>query len=102
MSQEAKPWGGRFTEATDAFVEAFTASVSFDQRLYHHDIEGSIAHASMLAIVGVLIVLPVLEGSDLEMWRMVLTAVLLTLCSVVFLAVSFVKEDGRLKWRWSK
>ncbi|MFU8814174.1 MAG: argininosuccinate lyase [Pseudomonadales bacterium] len=54
MSQEAKPWGGRFTEATDAFVESFTASVSFDRRLYHHDIEGSIAHASMLAEVGVL------------------------------------------------
>jgi argininosuccinate lyase len=54
MSQEAKPWGGRFSEATDAFVEAFTASVSFDKRLYHHDIEGSIAHAGMLADVGVL------------------------------------------------
>jgi len=47
-------WGGRFTEATDAFVEAFTASVQFDQRLYHHDIEGSIAHATMLEKVGVL------------------------------------------------
>ncbi len=54
MSQDAKLWGGRFTEATDAFVEAFTASVGFDQRLYHHDIEGSIAHATMLASVGVL------------------------------------------------
>jgi len=47
-------WGGRFTEATDAFVEAFTASVQFDQRLYHHDIAGSIAHATMLEKVGVL------------------------------------------------
>jgi argininosuccinate lyase len=54
MSQEAKPWGGRFSEATDAFVESFTASVNFDKRLYHHDIEGSIAHARMLADVGVL------------------------------------------------
>ncbi|MEZ5559278.1 MAG: argininosuccinate lyase [Pseudomonadales bacterium] len=54
MSQDAKPWGGRFTEATDAFVESFTASVGFDQRLYRHDIDGSIAHASMLAAVGVL------------------------------------------------
>jgi argininosuccinate lyase len=54
MSQDAKPWGGRFTEATDAFVESFTASVPFDRRLYHHDIEGSIAHATMLARVGVL------------------------------------------------
>ena len=47
-------WGGRFSEATDAFVEAFTASVSFDQRLYRHDIQGSLAHARMLEKVGVL------------------------------------------------
>ncbi len=49
-----KPWGGRFTEPTDAFVERFTASVTFDQRLYHHDINGSIAHATMLGKVGIL------------------------------------------------
>ena len=49
-----KPWGGRFTEATDAFVERFTASVDFDQRMYHQDINGSIAHATMLAKIGVL------------------------------------------------
>ncbi len=49
-----KPWGGRFSEATDAFVEAFTASVAFDQRLYKHDIAGSLAHAQMLEKVGVL------------------------------------------------
>lgn len=49
-----KPWGGRFNEPTDAFVEQFTASVDFDQRLYYHDIQGSIAHATMLAKVGVL------------------------------------------------
>lgn len=57
MSQDdtpIKPWGGRFTEATDAFVERFTASVDFDQRMYHQDINGSIAHATMLAKVGVL------------------------------------------------
>jgi argininosuccinate lyase len=47
-------WGGRFTEATDAFVQRFTASVNFDQRMYLQDIEGSIAHATMLAKVGVL------------------------------------------------
>ena len=52
--QPIKPWGGRFSEATDAFVERFTASIGFDYRLYHHDINGSIAHASMLAKVGVL------------------------------------------------
>jgi len=49
-----KPWGGRFKEPTDVFVEAFTASVGFDKRLYAHDIAGSIAHARMLAHVGVL------------------------------------------------
>jgi len=49
-----KPWGGRFSEPTDAFVERFTASVEFDQRLYHHDINGSLAHAQMLSKVGVL------------------------------------------------
>ncbi|MFT7559554.1 MAG: argininosuccinate lyase [Flavobacteriales bacterium] len=49
-----KLWGGRFTEATDAFVERFTASVQFDQRLASQDIRGSIAHATMLAKVGVL------------------------------------------------
>ncbi|MDY0069389.1 MAG: argininosuccinate lyase [Porticoccaceae bacterium] len=47
-------WGGRFSEATDAFVARFTASVNFDQRLYRQDIRGSLAHARMLARVGVL------------------------------------------------
>jgi len=49
-----KPWGGRFTESTDAFVEAFTASIDFDQRLYRQDIAGSIAHARMLARCGII------------------------------------------------
>ena len=49
-----KPWSGRFTEATDRFVEEFTASVGFDKRLYRHDIAGSVAHARMLQHVGVL------------------------------------------------
>lgn len=52
--QSKKPWGGRFTAATDAFVEEFTASIQFDKRLAHYDITGSIAHARMLARVGVL------------------------------------------------
>ena len=47
-------WGGRFSEPVDAFVARFTASVDFDQRLYRHDIMGSLAHAKMLAEVGVL------------------------------------------------
>ena len=53
-SSSSKPWGGRFTESTDAFVEAFTASINFDQRLYRYDIEGSIAHARMLAHVNII------------------------------------------------
>jgi argininosuccinate lyase len=52
--QTNQSWGGRFTESTDAFVAAFTASVNFDQRMYRQDIHGSIAHARMLARVGVL------------------------------------------------
>jgi len=44
-----KPWGGRFTAPTDEFVEQFTESVSYDKRLAHYDIVGSIAHAQMLA-----------------------------------------------------
>ncbi len=47
-------WTGRFTEATDKFVEQFTASEHFDRRLYRHDIQGSMAHARMLHKVGVL------------------------------------------------
>ena len=54
MSHDQKPWGGRFSEATDAFVEAFTASVNFDRRLYHYDIQGSIAHANMLGAQGII------------------------------------------------
>jgi argininosuccinate lyase len=50
----AKAWGGRFAEATDSRVEQFTESISFDRRLFRQDIAGSIAHARMLAKVGVL------------------------------------------------
>ncbi|AEG32390.1 argininosuccinate lyase [Thiomicrospira cyclica] len=57
MSQninQEKLSSGRFTEATDAFVEEFTASIQFDQRMYKQDIQGSIAHARMLYKIGVL------------------------------------------------
>jgi len=47
-------WGGRFQEKTDAFVQRFTASESFDRRFYAQDIRGSIAHATMLNQQGVL------------------------------------------------
>ena len=47
-------WGGRFSESTDQFVQAFTASVTFDKRMYRQDIAGSRAHATMLMKSGVL------------------------------------------------
>lgn len=50
----AKAWGGRFQQATDARVEDFTESISFDARLADADITGSQAHAKMLAKVGLL------------------------------------------------
>ncbi|TLM62286.1 MAG: argininosuccinate lyase [Deltaproteobacteria bacterium] len=53
MSQE-KLWGGRFSQPTDKFVEEFTASIQFDQRLYRYDIQGSIAHCRMLAKQGII------------------------------------------------
>ena len=52
MSQ--KTWGGRFQGDTDARVEAFTESISYDRRLYRHDVRASQAHAHMLAAVGLL------------------------------------------------
>lgn len=48
----AKAWGGVFSQATDRRVEEFTQSVSFDRRLYAHDVAGSQAHVQMLAKVG--------------------------------------------------
>ena len=44
-----KPWGGRFKQSTNTLMERFSASISFDRRLYVYDIEGSIAHCRMLA-----------------------------------------------------
>jgi argininosuccinate lyase len=52
MSQ--KPWDGRFSERTDRIVEAFTASIDFDKRLYSYDIKGSVAHCKMLAKSGII------------------------------------------------
>ena len=50
----SKLWGGRFSEATDSFVQRFTASVDFDRRMAAEDIRGSLAHADMLHTIGVL------------------------------------------------
>jgi argininosuccinate lyase len=50
----SKPWGGRFATGTDRRVEQFTESISFDRRLFEHDVRGSVAHAEMLARVGLI------------------------------------------------
>ena len=49
-----KLWGGRFTKETNQLVHNFNASLSFDQKFYHEDIQGSIAHVTMLADQGIL------------------------------------------------
>ena len=57
MASKQKPsklWGGRFGESTAATVEAFSASIDYDSRLYRYDIAGSKAHATMLAANGLL------------------------------------------------
>src|SRR5437870_4891801 len=48
---EQKSWQARISEATDALAQSFVESISYDRRLYKHDIAGSIAHATMLAKV---------------------------------------------------
>ena len=50
----AQLWGGRFTKETDQLVYNFNASISFDRKFYRQDIEGSMAHVTMLAKQGIL------------------------------------------------
>lgn len=77
-----KLWGGRFTKETNQLVHNFNASISFDQKFYHQDIEGSIAHVKMLAKQGILSgedrdkIVGGLEGirDDLENGRLVISA----------------------------
>ena len=54
MANKKKPWSGRFQKPTAKNVEKFTSSIHYDQRLYRYDIEGSIAHATMLATQGII------------------------------------------------
>lgn len=49
-----KLWGGRFEKSTDSLMEDFNSSIGFDKKLYHYDIEGSIAHAKMLSKSGII------------------------------------------------
>ena len=54
LHAKKKAWSGRFSEPVDAFVLRYTASVDFDKRMAMADIDGSLAHAAMLAKVGVI------------------------------------------------
>ena len=49
MQDKSTGWSGRFSEPVDALVKRYTASVDFDKRLAEFDIQGSLAHANMLA-----------------------------------------------------
>ncbi|WP_367568341.1 argininosuccinate lyase [Lacrimispora sp.] len=77
-----KLWGGRFTKETNQLVHNFNASISFDQKFYHQDIEGSIAHVKMLAKQGLLTAEDrdaIVEGllgirADLESGALVITS----------------------------
>lgn len=77
-----KLWGGRFTKETNQLVHNFNASLSFDQKFYHQDIEGSIAHVKMLEKQGILTtedrdtIIEGLEGvrRDLESGALAFTA----------------------------
>jgi argininosuccinate lyase len=51
---EQKSWQARIGEATDKLAQSFVESISYDRRLYKHDVAGSIAHATMLAKVGLI------------------------------------------------
>lgn len=54
IEKNTKTWSGRFGEPVSALVQRYTASVGFDHRLASHDIEGSLAHARMLAATGII------------------------------------------------
>ena len=76
-----KLWGGRFSKGTAGTVDAFNASIAFDQRLYRQDILGSIAHATMLGETGIL------EKNDTE---------------AIVLGLRGILEDaqaGKIAWR---
>ncbi|MDD6069945.1 MAG: argininosuccinate lyase [Clostridiales bacterium] len=78
----AQLWGGRFTKETDQLVYNFNASITFDQKFYREDIEGSVAHVKMLAATGILTedekdqILAGLEGilEDVESGKLLITS----------------------------
>jgi len=54
LSKKNEAWSGRFAEPVSEIVKRYTASVDFDRRLWRHDIDGSLAHADMLAHQGII------------------------------------------------
>jgi len=56
---------------------------------------------SELAIIGGLVVLPMLSVGAIETWQVVLTAILLTVTSAVFVATCFARAAGKWQWRWA-
>ena len=56
--------------------------------------------AAELVIIGVLIVLPMMSVGSVEVWQIVLCAILLTATSAIFVATCFVKAEGKWRWRW--
>jgi argininosuccinate lyase len=81
QATQEKAWSGRFSEPVAELVQKYTASVSFDYRLAAFDIQGSIAHATMLHSVGVL------SASDLQAIQSGLTDILAQI------------EAGEFQWR---
>lgn len=54
MEKDKKTWSGRFSEPVAQLVQRYTASIGFDYRLAEYDIQGSLAHARMLAVTGII------------------------------------------------
>ena len=81
----AQLWGGRFTKETDQLVYRFNASISFDQKFYKQDIQGSMAHVKMLAKQGILTEdekEQILQGLEMQ-------------------ERNFIPEEaGMTRWRW--
>src|SRR3546814_2378844 len=63
FANKAQAWSARFSEPVSELVKRYTASVDFDQRLARHDIQGSLAHAEMLAAQGII---PAQDLADIQ------------------------------------
>ena len=81
----AQLWGGRFTKETDQLVYNFNASISFDQKFYAQDIEGSMAHVKMLAKQG---------SPYLQFLEVILETGKITIHEMEQQFIAFQKENG--------